>query len=130
MNLSVVHFFMIPFFYLLFLFYPTIFMIVFTSHIGRLCLLIYIMISAQQHIGQGLILAMLFMMIQLYYIIQATPNIITANSATFLQIPFQDQYKLVLDKRIQYENSYFVKPFQYPLGKRPEVTNRISPFGS
>jgi hypothetical protein len=87
------------------------------------------MISAHQHIAQGLVLAMLFMLVQLHYIVQATPNIITANSATFLQIPFQDQYKLVLDKRIQYENSYFVKPFQYPLGKRPNVTNRIIPYG-
>ena len=107
-----------------------LFLLFFTSSPGRLCLLLYIMSVTYTNRMIGLILAFIFILIDINCVIRPTPNIISANSATFIEGNFLEQNRTILNEKIKYENYVFVKPFQYSFGQRPPSTNRILPYGS
>ena len=109
--------------------HTTLFISFFISYPGRLCLILYIMAVTIQNRLAGMLLAISFMIINVYYIIKATPNLIPANSATFFEDNFLEENRIVLDKKIKYENYVFVKPYRYPYSfSRPNTNNRILPY--
>lgn len=101
-----------------------------TSNVGRLCLVAYILAATYENQILGLFIAVAFITANVLFVIKPTPNIITANSSTFIESNFIDKTRALTDNKIKYENYVFLKPFGFPNVQRTPSTNRILPFGA